>query len=1227
MNDKVWTSQQKLAIDVNGNNILVSASAGSGKTAVLVERVISKVITSQINIDEILVVTFTNASAVELKEKLLVAIYKAIDEDKNNSNLKKQLSYLNRATITTIHSFCLEVIRSNFYNLGIDPNVSICDEATSKLLKIKAFNNELENAYTSYEEGNFGLYNILTLFNNKDDEFLDQMLKIYTYINSFEYPLEWLKDKINKYNVQDLSTDLYSLDFGKEIYDNVISELSIISLKINKMIDEIKGNEDFIKHIQMLEMDLENINRCVKCSNNSWNSLFENLNMIEYAMLPRNKVADEQLKEKLKKFRQTVIKDEVKKIKSNIYANSQDILQDLKNTYKYLEYMYNFLEKCDATYKDLKKESNYIDFNDIEHLALEVLVNKELIDGKYEYIPTEQAKKYKEKFLEVYTDEYQDISFVQEAILNAVSNSNNRFMVGDIKQSIYKFRQAMPEIFNYKYLTYPTITSSDDVSNDCGGVKIILAKNFRSRKNVLDSINYIFAQIMSSYLGDSNYTDGEMLEFGNDRYIKNDENNYKCEINILDVKDIEDDKNLDYEEDNEELDNTDSDTLEYINELKNFEIEARYIAEKINNIVNVNPFKVYNMETKTFINAKYKDIVILLRNIKDKGNILTTILKQNNIQAFSDSNLNLFDNDEVKLVLSFLKIVDNPLQDIEMVSLMYSIVGKFTLDEIYKIKNYNNKDYIYNCLNNVPDDENSQLLDKINNFIYLIKKFKEYAEIYNVAEILARVYKETSLYNQVLIFSKSNESKINLDSLIDVAIRFDENSSIYSFILYIESLKDKSSGDSMTAKVIGENENVVRIMTIHKSKGLEFPIVILAATNVKYITKDITATTLLDHKLGIGVNVVNEDLNITYPSVIKEGIKTSMIRSMKSEELRMLYVALTRAKEKLIIFSTMKDYTKKISSMFLMYKEGKIDTALIKKNNTYIDNILMALYSQISGNVDDKLDLFDINVIDVKSKENINNIINSQKTVSNNIVSVLSSEYDLKNEIQKKQIENEADILKNNIEYNYKYMDDVIANKRISVSELKKSNNDEDKVINNSTVLKKPECLENKELKYTAARKGTLIHFILEHLDFTNIKTKEDICEYIEKLLENKVINLNDKKQINVNQIYGFLNSKIGKEIVISKQVKRETEFVLKDEKFSKSVIQGVIDMYYRNEDNTYTLVDFKTDNLLDEEEYVSRYKLQLDIYKEAIEKLTNKTVGKVYIYSFKLGKEIEIYE
>lgn len=1222
MSEKLWTKEQKLAIDADKNNILVSASAGSGKTAVLVERVISKVIKSHIDIDKILVVTFTNASAVELKEKLLIAIYKAIEEDKNNTFLKKQLEYLNRATITTIHSFCLQVIRSNFYNLGIDPTIQICDEGTSKLLKAKAFNTELENEYINYKENEFGLYNILSLFNNKDEEFLDYMLKIYSYINSFEYPLEWLKEKINKYDVGDLNVDLYNLDFGKEIYDSAISELTLISEKVRKMIETLQKNDDFVKHVEMLNIDLENIERCIKCSYNSWDTLYENLNMIEYISFPRNKVANEQLKEELKKFRQKVIKDEIDKVRQNIYEKTAQILTDLKNTYKYLEYIYNFLEKCDKNYLELKKESNYIDFNDIEHLALKVLVNKELIDGKYVYIPTEQANKYKEKFAEVYTDEYQDTSFVQEAILNSVSNGKNRFMVGDIKQSIYKFRQAMPEIFNNKYITYDLIDNAHDIPVDKDGIKIILAKNFRSRKNVLDSINYIFSQIMSNEIGDSDYLENEKLQFGNLSYIEDEKTDYSTEINILDVKDIEENDEVDEKEE------TDTEALEYISELKDFEIEAKYIADRINDLVNVHPFKIYNMEKGVFENAKYSDIVILLRNIKDKGNILAQTLKDSNIQAFSDSNINLFDNDEVKLVLAFLKIIDNPFQDIEMVSLMFSIVGNFTLDEIYKIKSYNKKEYIFNCLKAFSDNEEEALKNKVNNFIKLIDKFKEYSQVYSVAEILARMYKETNIYNQVILFSKSNEAKINLDGLIDVANRFDSNSSIYSFITYIESLKDKTTGDASTAKVIGKNENVVRIMTIHKSKGLEFPIVILAGTNFRYNTKDISSAIVLDHRLGIGINIVNEDTNITYPSVIKEGIKTSMLKSMKSEELRMLYVALTRAKEKLIIYATMNDYIKKISSMFVMNKENKIDSTLIKKNNTYIDNILMALYKYINNEEEQKNKLFTLNVTEVKTRENIESIVNKPKDNTSNIYETLTNEYDLKEENEKNNIEDKVKEIKDNIEYIYMYNEDVIANKKISVSELKKSSyEDNDLIINDDKVLKIPECLENKEEKYTAARKGTLIHFILEHLDFNKVNTKQDIYDYIEHLSETSMINQNDKKQINVNMIYSFLNSKIGNEIKASKQVKREIEFTLKDERFSRSTIQGIIDIYYLNNNNTYTLVDFKTDNLLDQSEYISKYKLQLDIYKEAIYKLTNIKVDKVYIYSFRLGKEIEIHD
>lgn len=1241
----MWTKEQQLAIDKQKGNILVSASAGSGKTAVLVERIINKVIKYGVDIDRLLVVTFTNASAAELKERLISAIYKAIDKDPSNIFLKKQLANINRASITTIHSFCLEVIRSNFFLLEIDPNVKICDDTQSNILKNKAMESILESEYVNSGSSDFALsvelYKILELFKGKDEEFVESMFKIYSYIQSFPYPFEWLKGQIEKYNIKDSNTDLCNFDFGKEIYNDCLNELKILSERIKEYMTVLESDSDFVKYTEMLNLDLEMVDRCIKCSYSSWDKLYDNLSMIQFSNFPRNKVSNEILREELKSLRDKYVKATVNRVKDNIYAKSIDISSELVSSYKYLEYFYQFLIKFDSVYSELKKESGYIDFNDIEHLALKLLIDRKIDDNGNEIFEfTEVAKKYQEKFVEVYTDEYQDTSFVQETILEAVSGSKDRFMVGDIKQSIYKFRQAMPEIFNSKYEKYnllENIECNDYYSSeeDSKEYKIILAKNFRSRKNVLDSINYIFSQIMSKENGECDYSDIEELKYGAESYVENDSNDYSTEVNILELKDVEEESSNSTDATEDEPSNFEA--KEYIKELKKFEIESIYIAKKIKELVEPNGFKVYDLKKSSFRDARYKDIVILLRNIKDKGNILEKTLKENGIPAFSDSSTNLFDSDEIKCVMSFLQVLDNPLQDIPLVSIMYSIIGKFTLDELSQIHEYAKNDYLYNALLLVSQNKEDNLYEKVNYFLKLLDKFKSYLKMYSIAELLIRLYKETNIYYQFSLLQNSKECKANLDSLIQIAVKYESMGmrSLYSYISYIDKLKNKTSADTSTAKLIGENEDVVRIMTIHKSKGLEFPIVILSDTSTKYNTLDLSSDVILHHKLGIGVNFVNEDYMITYPSVIKQAIKNIALKEIKSEELRMLYVALTRAKEKLIIFTTIKDYETLYNNQFVMYKDNKLDPIVVEKNTTYFQNILMALRKYINecGN-----NIYKINHINVLNKEELENI--SSITSSNNQNNSLCTfeekieNIDLK-DIDKQKLEAYFNRISENLNFKYRYSEDVKSETRVSVSELKKNKNSEEQDIlsynskheDEETVLKQPECLSKDKKVYTSVRKGTLIHFILEHLDLKILKTKKDIAEYILKLIDKGTIRKEDAEQINVDSIFNFLNSKIGNELreTESENIFREEQFVLKDKNISNSTIQGVIDIYYINKEGNIVLVDFKTDKLYVEDQYVSRYRTQLEIYKSALEKLTKKKVDKMYIYSFNINKEIQV--
>lgn len=1224
MASRNWTKNQKEAIYQEADNILVSASAGSGKTAVLVERVIDKVTVKNIDIDKILVVTFTNAAASELKERLLDSIYKKLKKEPNNMFLKRQISLINRASITTIHSFCLDIIRSNFDILDIDPSFSIGEETQLSILKDKAISKILDGEYTNDEKKqniSLSIFKILELFSGKEENFSKYILTLYSYIQSFEYPFEWLDKQIEKYLVSN-DVDLYETEFGKEIYSQVIEELKLVGKKIELLLDEISGNDDFIKHYTMLSEDLDNINNCINTSGESWDRLYFLLNNMSFSRMPSYKGTNLNLKEKISTFRKRIIKESVENAKKSVYADSKKIIEDNKKAYIYLKYIQEFLVKFHEEYSNLKKANNIIDFNDIEHLALELLITKSS-EGKY--LTTQIADELQEKYVEVYTDEYQDTSYIQEAILEAVSGSKKRFMVGDIKQSIYKFRQAMPEIFNLKYRDYEAL---DAISNNQEyinkNIKIELASNFRSRKGVLHSINYIFEKIMSEEVGDCTYNDEQALKVGNLNIDTLDSNNYKTDINILDFKPtvLDTDTSLD-------------DTSSYIDELKKIEVEAYLIAKKIKELKN--NFKVYNKDNKTFETTSYKDIVILLRSIKDSGSILEKTLKKEGIPAFCDFSTNIFDGEEIRLVLSFLKVLDNPYQDVNLAGIMYSIIGKFDLDELVYIRNADFKDYLYN---NILDTKNIleslenksdfqiNLLNKITNFLSVLKKFVRYSKIYTISELLEKLYKETNIYTQFLIDNMALYRKANLDLLVELAVKFQNNSkcTLSSYITYIESLENKSDLSLGSAKVLGENEDVVRIMTIHKSKGLEFPIVILSNTSKRYNLKDGSSSITMHHKLGLGVNIVDEDLKVTYPSVVKQAIKQKIAKESKSEELRMLYVALTRAKEKLVVFSSVDDYEKKKEKLqVILNKEGKIEPQLILNNNSYSDNIIQVLNIYETDNKSEEL--FDINIINVKSNDDLINIGQSEEELDTSInerIDNIKNKYLMSVEESKK--EDYKKLLKENIQNKYLSEEDSKTRQRISVSSLKKEHdNNILTLFENKEKSRRIPVAINEENNYAAVRKGILVHFILEHLDFKKEYNESKLKEYIQNLMNSKVISESDAKHLNISKILKFLNSDICPKETNVKKIYREEEFILKDNNFTKSVIQGIIDLYYITNDDKIILIDFKTDRNKDKNYYIQKYKKQLEIYKEAIETLTSKTVYKSYIYSFELEEGIEI--
>lgn len=1229
-----WTKEQSQAINEKGSNILVAAAAGSGKTAVLVERIINKIINENIDIDKLLVVTFTNAAASEMRERILDAIYKKLEEYPENQNLQRQITLINKASICTIDSFCLEVVRNNFFELdNISPNFRIADTTEIELLKQEVIEDIFEEKYENQDENFSKLINTYTSY--RDDTPLKELvLKIYSYIQSSPFPEEWLNEKIEMFNLKDKLNE----DFSKTPWGNIL--LKEIEEEI---IDDIKTLEDIKKELD-LDSELESFSQVVRSdldflkilqeNINNWDKLYEIYNKMSFVSWPRKKIESD-LKEYAKNVRDDVKKKFSSKLSKILICNSEEANQDIFDMYEILLKLKNLILEFGKEFSKRKRLKNMVDFNDIEHLALDILIKKQ--EDKIEI--TDVAKRYQKKFIEIAIDEYQDSNLVQEYILTSISNNNNIFMVGDVKQSIYKFRQAMPELFISKYKTYKNKENKSENDN----LKIQLFKNFRSRKNVLDFTNLIFENIMSGSLGDIEYNKEEYLNLGAD--YKEIEQNLKAEIDIINLKDQEN------EEENtseilEEEENTER--------LENIQLEARFVASKIKELIE-NKFQVFDRKKNCFRDIKYKDIVVLLRSTKTSAPIFEEEIINLDMPVFSDSSQEYLDSIEIENIMSLLRIIDNPIQDIPLVTVLRSNIGKFTDDELVEIRLSDKYDNFYNAMQKAKINVVKNLQEKIEKFLTNLEKWRKEQEYLALDEFVWKLYSDTGYYNYVGLMPNGELRQANLKMLFERAKQFETASfkGLYNFINFIEKLK-LSSGDLGSAKLIGENDDVIRIMSIHKSKGLEFPVVFLANTGKQFNLMDLNKNILLHQELGIGVKYINYDKQVQYDTLSKSAIKSKVFTETLSEEMRILYVALTRAKEKLYITGTMNDYEKEIEKMKIQVERyskngNKINQILIKKYKKYLDWInLVYLYEK--GNTKD---LIEYNVLEKEE------IIKKCKRIEQEEIDVVKMLEEHKKD--KEEIKKIEEIL--NFEYKHKLattiptmssvtqikqMQDNIKGSKVRKEDkeeavqkpeksnlLKKSKEVKERKEERMTTFDKPKFLkEDKEDKLTNAEKGTLVHLCMQHLNEKVEYNLEKIKELVEELERKEIITSKEKENINLYKILEFTKSNIWKEMKKAKKVYKERPFfinipakeIYKEEIEEKILIQGIIDLYYINENDEIILVDYKTDYVErgKEQELIEKYKKQLELYCKAIEEANKKQVSRIYIYSVYLGREIE---
>ena len=774
-NEVKWTEEQKQAIYEKGSNILVAAAAGSGKTAVLVERIINKIINENIDIDKLLVVTFTNAAASEMRERVLDAIYKKIDENPEDERLQRQVTLLNKASICTIDSFCLDVVRNNFFEIDISQNFRIGDTTEIEILKQDVLEDLFEEKYEAEDKDFEKLINTYTSY--KDDTPLKELiLKIYTYIQSNPFPEKWLHEKIEMFNLSEkLDQDFAKTIWGKLLLKQVdeILQEGIIKLEAEK--SNLAQYDELQKYFLIINDDIEQL-EMLKSNLDSWDKAYTIASSIKFKTWSADKKITLEAKD-IAKVTRDLVKESLKKVLNKILIfDSKEANEDINDMYEVLTKLEKIIIEFGEKFAKRKKDKNVVDFSDVEHFALKILLKEE----KGEVKPSEIAKKYQEKFEEIAIDEYQDSNLVQEYILTSISRGNNIFMVGDVKQSIYKFRQARPDLFLGKYKTYKTKyykTENDDL-------KIQLFRNFRSRREVLDFSNMIFASIMTEELGELNYTIEEYLNLGASYEDTNQD--LRAEIDILNVDEIAAE---DIESDSA---NSETDDLEEKERIENIELEAKFVAKRIQQLIS-NKFQVYDAKKKEKRDIKYKDIVVLLRSTKEPAPIFEKEILNLGMPVFSDSSSEYLESIEIQTIMSLLKIIDNPMQEIPLVAVMRSMIGGFTDNELVEIRLSDKYDNFYNTILKAKKDVNTNLRKKIEMFLENLEKWRKEQEYLSLDELIWKIYNDTGYYNYVGLMTNGELRQANLKMLFERAKQCETISfkGLFNFINYINKIKTR----------------------------------------------------------------------------------------------------------------------------------------------------------------------------------------------------------------------------------------------------------------------------------------------------------------------------------------------------------------------------------------------------------------------------------------------------
>lgn len=1282
-----WTTEQQQVIDLRNRNILVSAAAGSGKTAVLVERIV-KIITDKnhpVDIDHLLIVTFTNAAAAEMRERIGNAIEKALDEQPGNEHLLRQLTLIHNAQITTIDSFCLYVVRNHFHEIDLEPNFRIGDEGELKLLREDVLGKVLEQ---NYEEPSEAFSDFVEGYaSGRTDAALNEMiLQLYEFSRSYPWPEKWLDSFVGIYRIENRE-ELDRAEWLAPLTQNIRFVLKDCEQLLKQALAVTQQDDGPDMYEKAVRSDLEKYEGLSKLT--SFCELSVALSDIKYDRLASSRgfEGDPDKLELVKSLREQA-KDVVKKLcKQYFFCSPEMMIEQLERTEPMLEEVVRLTKQFADEFAAAKRRKNLVDFHDVEHFALQILVDEETEKVK------KTAEEFRDTFEEIMIDEYQDSNEVQETLLRSISREergeNNIFMVGDVKQSIYRFRLARPELFMKKYDSYSLEESTTQ--------RIDLHKNFRSREEVLTCTNDIFYKIMARSLGNVEY-DAEAALYPGASYPampvqKNHAGEKAAEDKKVSGKQINGfTPEILLADSNDEL-------LEDIDFSDKKTLEAKMVAEKIRHLMKTQP--VTDKATGELRMARYSDIVILLRSLSGWADSLVEVLNGNGIPAHTVSSTGYFSTVEVQTVLSMLRLLDNPRQDIPMAAVLRSPMAGLTDEELAVLRLEDGSVPFHEAVLELAEglyeedgqkeisdseadrkqgrnaDEKTENHIEITAHRKLLKFYKKYKQLRQLVpdtpihELIEIILRETRYGHYVAAMPAGNRRTANLNMLLEKATAYEKTSykGLFHFVRYIDELQ-KYDVDFGEADMVGENEDVVRIMSIHKSKGLEFPIVIVSGMGKNFNKQDTRSKMVLHPELGIGLDYMDGKKRIKSPTIAKKAIAKQIDLENLGEELRVLYVALTRAKEKLILTGTLKDAPEKLEffrQQAALYAHSSDTTAIpyLTRESAagYLDWILPAVLSY--G------DKYPVRIVEAAELvlDEVENQLEQNENLTERIGEIKAADPQLVGQ------------LKQRFSQRYPYQVDVLRKNKYSVSELKhramreKFEAEQEETI--PAFLEEPvtptiplfiqrQGSVEQETPNRGALRGTAVHRVMECYDFASEKSVHEQMEAMEK--EEKITA--DMRALVKEQIVAdFVSSETGRRMALAQRggaLYREKPFVMgfteeelenygfgvgsntdsceniyektdsdqeKEEQQKVrheedlTLIQGIIDVFWIEKDGI-VLLDYKTDRVQQTKELIDRYETQLKLYADALERVfaaRKLKVKEILIYSFFLEQLITL--